>query len=68
MICKILNLKEGMRLDASDALAIGLCAHFDSLSPFTRSANSSGKPKKNVSKTGGWTLDAIQNKGLRIRS
>lgn len=68
MICKILHLEEGMRLDASDALAIGLCAHFDSLSPFTSSSNSSGKPKKKVLKTEGWTLDAIRNRGLKIRS
>ena len=67
MICKILNLKEGMRLDASDALAIGLCAHFDSLSPFTY-ASSSRKSKIKTSKAGGWSLDAIQNRGLKIRS
>lgn len=68
MICKILRLEEGMRLDASDAIAIGLCAHLASLSPFTAALNSSGKPKKKISKSGGWSLDAIQNKGLRIRS
>ncbi len=66
MICKILHLEEGMRLDASDALAIGLCAHFDSLSPFT-SASASRKTVKKTPKAGGWTLDAIRNSGLKIR-
>ena len=68
MICKILHLEEGMRLDASDALATGLCAHFDSLSPFSSSTKAKARPGKTKSKTGTWTLDAIQNKGLRIRS
>ena len=62
MICKILHLEEGMRMDASDALAIGLCAHFDSLSPFSSASSSRKTTPKKPSKAGGWTLDAIRNR------
>lgn len=60
MVCRLLNLtKEKMNFDCSDALAIGLCAHYDSLSPLSSSSQKT-KTKK-------WTVDAISRMGLKVR-
>ena len=66
MVCQQLNIKDSsLNLNATDALAIGLCAHYDHLHSlrFPGLSSPMKKKKKNIT----WTLEAIQKKVIPIR-
>ena len=66
MVCQQLNIKDPhLNLNATDALAIGLCAHYDHLHSLRFPGLSS--PMKKKKKNTIWTLEAIQKKGILIR-
>ena len=62
MVCSILGLKEGMPLDASDAIAIGLSAHFE-----RQGIQSPKVESRKMPPSGKWTLDSIREMGLKIK-